>query len=66
MLPVPVASVFGLPYQTTLLVTGVVAGLALTAVVLAILFFAWAPHVSTDWSTEFGSSRDLPDEEPAD
>lgn len=66
MMSVLVASVFGLPYETTLLVTGVVAALALTVAMLVILFFAWSPYVSTDWSTQFDSGRDRTNQEPAD
>ena len=48
-------TLFGLDYETALLVTALVATLLTFLSMAAIVFFAWAPYVSSVWAREFGS-----------
>lgn len=59
------ATAFGLPYDTVLLVTTLVAAAATAVAMLAIVFFAWAPYVSGDWATQFGVVIGEDDDEDA-
>lgn len=47
-------AVFGLPYDTVILITTLVATLWTTIAVLVITFFALAPHISGSWAKQFG------------
>lgn len=47
-------AVFGLPYETVMLITTIIATLWTTIAVLGIIFFAWAPYISGSWATQFG------------
>lgn len=65
----PFATFFGLDAGIVLLITTVLATLALGLAISAIVFFAWAPSVSTEWAGEFGTQkprRESAQERPSD
>lgn len=66
MISAILGSVFGLPYQTSILVTTIVAALAMTLAMIAVVFFAWAPYLSRSWGREFGSDTSFREEDAAD
>lgn len=45
----------GFDGEVALLITVVIAALWLTLAMIAVVFFAWAPHVSEGWQTQFGT-----------
>lgn len=50
---VPVIAFF-ISYETAILLTVILAAIGTFGAMLAIVFFAWAPHLSLEWATEFG------------
>lgn len=59
------ATAFGLPYDTVLLITTVAATLGIGIAMLAIVFLAFIPHVSGSWATQLGVNIDEIEEESA-
>lgn len=65
----PFATFFGVDAGIVLLITTSIATLALGLAISAIVFFAWAPYVSTEWAGEFGAEEprhETGQEQPAD
>lgn len=67
-MPTTLATVFGVDASIVLLITTLLATISLTAIVLAILTFAWAPYLSNGFATEFGAQQphSSADEQPSD
>ncbi len=65
---IAILTLFGLDHNSVLVLTTVLATLATTAAMLAVVAFAWAPYVSPRLAQEFGVGRSVEriDEQPSD
>lgn len=57
---ITIAALFGIDYDTLIMLSVVIAVVWTAFAMIAVVFFAWAPYVSEAWRVEFGADAESP------